>query len=655
MLCLGAGAIGGCPSIDPLAGPDADGDGISDDYEDRALDLDSDGDGLPDYLDADSDDDGVPDAIEGQRPGGEPFDSDADGTYDFRDLDSDANGVPDAIEGGDDLDGDGRPNSGDNDDDGDELADVVELDGALSPPRDLDGDGLYDFQDPDSDGDWISDREEASADTDRDGTLDRHDLDSDGDGWRDADEVADRDLATRADDTDGDGLADYRDPDSDADGISDYLEQVHGTDRAHGDSDGDGASDLIEIGARTDPLDPADHPRARGDFVFVMPPSMPGDPVSDVLDFATDLRRGDVYFLMDTTGSMDEEIATLRADLATVILPAIRAQLPEAWVGLGRYDDYPTEGYGGRGDVPYEHLLSMTDDESAMIAAVAGLGTHYGDDRPESAGPAMFAAITGAQLDWPEPDAGDPQHDPHPVPAAPSSCEDPAAFGHPCFRSDAVPVFVNITDAPLHEGPGGSSPYSFDAPSYAELIAALGERSARVLWIDSGDALSRGDGARLTEDTGAVDDAGAGLVYAIDRNGTGLTDAIVEGIRAVSGIEFDVSLEWRDDPSDAVDTQTAFVDSVTAVIDGDRDRGCTAGVTLDLDENGVPDAFESVGPGDRVCFEIATRSNVTVLATLAPQVFLATLVVLGDGFTPLSERRVYFLVPPRVPDPGSPF
>ncbi len=647
---------GGCPFSGPTsAPPDSDGDTIPDEYEDRVLSIDTDGDGTPDYLDLDSDDDGIPDAIEGQRPFDEPFDSDADGTYDFRDLDSDGNGVPDALEDGEDLDGDGRPSSGDDDDDGDELADVLELDGILSPPRDLDADGLFDFQDPDTDGDWVSDREEAGADTDRDGTLDRVDLDSDDDGVPDVDEVGDRDLSSRAVDTDLDGVADYRDPDSDADGISDRLETEHGTDRTSDDTDGDGASDLIEIGAGTDPLDSMDHPRARGDFVFVMPPERDGAPVRDVLDFATDLRRGDVYFLMDTTGSMDEEIATLRADLERTILPAIRAQLPEAWVGLGRYDDYPTDGYGGRGDVPYAHLLSMTDDTDAVIAAVATLRTHFGDDRPESAGPAMFAAITGSQLDWPEPDPGDAQHDAHPVPALPASCEAEGAFGHPCFRPDAVPVFVNITDAPMHEGPDGSSPYTFDAPSYDALLGALTPRSARVLWIDSGDALSRADGARLAADTGANDEEGAPLVYPIERTGVGLTEAIVEGIRAVSGIVFEVSLAWRDDPSDAVDTRAAFVRSVTAVVDGDRGRGCTASVSLDLDDDGTPDAFEGVGPGERVCFEIETRPNSSVEATLAPQVFLATLVVLGDGFTPLDERRVFFLVPPRIPDPGVPF
>ena len=642
----------------PSSLPDFDGDGIPDAYEGRPFEDDTDGDGEPDYQDLDSDDDGIEDAIEGQRPGGEPFDSDGDGIRDFRDLDSDDNEVPDALEGGEDPDGDRRPNSGDDDDDGDALSDRLEIAGTPTAPPDHDADGTYDFQDADSDGDYVADREEADLDTDRDETLDRFDPDTDGDGYLDADEVGDRDLSTRAADTDADAIADFRDPDSDGDGIADRFEREHGTDRIDPDTDSDGATDLIEIGAGTDPLDPADHPRARGDFVFVVPYEGMPQPERDALDFSTDLRRGDVYFLMDTTGSMDEEIATLRADLETVILPAIRARIPEARVGLGRYDDYPTDGYGGVGDVPYEHLLSMTDDSAAVIAAVGTLATNYGDDRPESAGAAMYAAMNGVSLDWPEPVVGDPQYDPHPVPAAAPSCA-PGELGHPCFRPDAIPVFVNITDAPLHNGPPDAGvmthPYSFPSPSYDELIASLGVHHARVLWIDSGDAASRADGRRIAEDTGAVDGSGVGLVFPISRTGVGLTSAVVEGIRAVSAIAFDLSLRWEDDPSDAVDTRTAFVSSVAASTGGIGARGCAPRAAADLDGDGVLDTFREVGPGERVCFDIVPRVNGSVAATLAPQVFRATLTVLGDGFTPLDQRDVYFLVPPRVLDPGEPF
>ena len=46
---------------------------------------------------------------------------------------------------------------------------------------------------------------------------------------------------------------------------------MRGTSSVEGDSDMDGVSDLIEVGAGTDPLNAADNPRARGDFVFVVP------------------------------------------------------------------------------------------------------------------------------------------------------------------------------------------------------------------------------------------------------------------------------------------------------------------------------------------------------------------------------------------------
>jgi hypothetical protein len=53
-----------------------------------------------------------------------------------------------------------------------------------------------------------------------------------------------------------------------------------------------------------------------------------------------------------------------------------------------------------------------------------------------------------------------------------------------------------------------------------------------------------------------------------------------------------------------------------------------------------------------VCFDIIPRMNDSVPATLVPQVFRAQINVIGDGFTPLDDRVVYFLVPPRIPDPN---
>jgi len=91
---------------------DSDGDGIPDFVE--TLDRDTDKDGTPDYLDTDSDNDGIPDYIESgisdACDNNSPVDTDGDGVPDYLDLDSDGDGMPDASEGTSDCDGDGIPN-----------------------------------------------------------------------------------------------------------------------------------------------------------------------------------------------------------------------------------------------------------------------------------------------------------------------------------------------------------------------------------------------------------------------------------------------------------------------------------------------------------------------------------------------------------------
>jgi hypothetical protein len=630
----------------PPTGADADGDNISDASEGRASEVDTDGDGTADYLDDDSDADGISDAIEGGAIGGVPIDTDSDGTPDFRDLDSDGNGISDSIEGAGDPDLDGRVDANDTDDDGDVVRDVDEL-GAGGEDADTDADGVPDRLDLDSDGDTIRDLDELVADTDRDDVPDRRDLDSDQDGIVDTIEAGDADLTTPPVDTDSDTTPDFRDADSDDDGLSDLDEVGRGTSPIDADTDRDGVGDLIETSSGTDPLDGSDSPRTRGDFVFLEPYMRAPDPPRDTLDFATNLRRADVYFLMDTTGSMGGEIANLQGDISSILIPAIRARIPEAQMGVGRFDDYDYASYGnvccGRPrDVPYTNLQSITDSDAAVTAGVAALTLGYGDDRPESNIQAIHAAVTGTPLTWPtgRAPAGDP------------SCA-AGRFGYACFRPDAVPVFVMFTDAPFHNGPGGSNGYSFAAPTYDDVVAALGARNAHVISVDSGDELSRIDGRRLATDLGTVDGSGSPLVFTISATGTGLSDAVVDGIEAVSRLSLDISVRYDDDTTDAVDSFAAFVQQVVANEAGDASRGCAPRAAIDTNADGVNDTFPDVTPGARVCFDIVVKQNDTVMQTREPQLFRASLTVLGDGFTPLDSRDVYFLVPPTVPDPGS--
>lgn len=141
-------------------GFDADSNGVDDAYDKRQsgfeiLPIDTDDDGVPDFLDADSDNDLVLDYIEGH--------------------DADANGIPDRMVLGHDSDGDGL----------DDIYDLVVNDcgallnalGSNASMQDFDGDGMPDWRDEDDDDDNILTKFE---DINGDGDFSNDDIDYDG-------------------------------------------------------------------------------------------------------------------------------------------------------------------------------------------------------------------------------------------------------------------------------------------------------------------------------------------------------------------------------------------------------------------------------------------------------------------------------------------
>jgi len=227
---------------------DSDNDGISDLYESgdlAAIAADTNSDGtLSIAEDADSDADGLIDIYEDGNlatdAGTAPVDSDADGTHDQIDLDSDGDGIPDTIEA--------RPTTGYAVNDNNVTDDDADGDGVIA---------LFDANDAstaDFGGDHVNFN--APVDTDADATPDYLDADSDNDGKNDSGEIttpinpvyADPDglIATTSpdlanesgdlvevgfreiSDIDGDGVPDLIDIDDDNDGIQDIDEMTCG-------------------------------------------------------------------------------------------------------------------------------------------------------------------------------------------------------------------------------------------------------------------------------------------------------------------------------------------------------------------------------------------------------------------------------------------
>jgi len=265
------------------SGTDSDGNGLDDNYEETPgscgglTPVDTDGDGVPDYLDIDSDDDGILDNVEAQTTTGYiapcgidtdgnglddhyeetpgscggllPVDTDGDSHPDFRDIDSDNDGILDNVEGQSENDFEAVC---DNDSDGNGLDDHYEEhpgSGDGVDPINSDTDPNPDFRDIDSDDDGIPDNVEAQT---TDGYIPPSGSDDDNDGLDNAYEGSGDEGLTPVN-TDGTDERDYLDLDTDNDVIADNIEgNDFNTDGIPDqnytgiDTDGDGLDDGYE-------------------------------------------------------------------------------------------------------------------------------------------------------------------------------------------------------------------------------------------------------------------------------------------------------------------------------------------------------------------------------------------------------------------------
>lgn len=548
------------------------------------------------------------------------------------------------------------------------------MDGSTSTDSSTMGDTLVAGCDAsqDRDGDGIADDIETENDNDGDGIPNWDDDDSDGDGLPDSTEAGP--VPCGPADTDSDGTWDFLDDDSDNDGLSDAREAELGTNPRDIDSDGDGITDLGEAeGTGTDPNDAAST-IPEGDFFVVLPFMGPRE--NRTLRFGTNIDQADVFFLVDMTGSMQGERTNLIRGLLDTIIPGIQAAIPNVEFGAGGFDDVPVDPFGnprgmtipgfGSGDLPFyllREIAPVTEDRGAwsipatatscpvnpatldigtisgapngmpdILEAVQGLPCHAGNDFPESYVPALASTATGMGLSWPGGMV--------PPQSCPSRPDEPAPRrGYPCFRPGALPIILLFGDAVFHNGPAGVTYSGFTMPTYAEAVSGLNDIGARVLGIHSG--TMRADFEAVATATGAVDSAGAPLVFPISGDGSGLGTAVVDAVASlVGGTPQDVSTRSENVPGnpDEFDA-TMFIKSITPV-EGYRDG--IAGTGFDsMDDT----TFYGVIPGTLVDFAIDFHNDVRPPATAA-EIFQAQIIVVGNGVADLDSRNVYIIVPP---------
>ena len=134
----------------------------------------------------------------------------------------------------------------------------------------------------------------------------------------------------------------------------------------------------------------------------------------------------DLIFTIDSTGSMDDDIAAAQA-AANQIVNIMASRVPDFRFALVDYKDFPPPaGRGDPGDYPAKTRLAFTSDKATIVAAINALSTGGGGDVPES----VFTALVHSILD-------------------PSLSSTPVSRGQ-AWRPGVSKQVVLIGDAPPH-------------------------------------------------------------------------------------------------------------------------------------------------------------------------------------------------------------
>jgi hypothetical protein len=464
--------------------------------------------------------------------------------------------------------------------------------------------------------------------------------DDDGDGLPDSAEVGTAGECSPRD-SDGDFTPDFQDVDSDNDGVLDGEEGALGTDPTNPDTDSDGFTDLVERTAGTSPTDPSSAVPPT-DYFVVLPYN--GDRAMRPLRFGTNISKADVYFLIDTTGSMQSAIDDVNASLRS-IASAVSGLVRDAQFGVGRFDDFPTDFYGDAfsGDVPYAHLEDITADLGRVNGALS-LTANSGNDTPESNTAAVYLTASGAGMTYDDDVRGVGTIPARSCPTIPD--EMGVRRGYPCFRPGALPIVVLVSDAPWHNGvdpfndyAGIRGPVSFDMA-----VDAMNAIGARFIGANVGFAGSGPDMEAMARRTGSVRSDGTPLVFTGPASTT--SDQIIDGITSlVGGTPQDVSTRTENVPGnpDEFDARQ-FIKAIIPVegFGPGGEIGPIPGVTYNSKDETT---FYQVIPGTQVEFAIDFWNDVRPTPTRT-EIHQARIIVVGNGVADLDFRNVYIVVPP---------
>lgn len=258
------------------------------------------------------------------------------------------------------------------------------------------------------------------------------------------------------------------------------------------DVDGDGVpDDADDCPGTADWISCDDDPSNDGVYATVFhDPSGANEVVRGVTVTTTsEIPQIDVYFLIDATPTLADEIAVLRAEILNII-DDVRLEFEDARFGLGLYRQYPLAPLApAYSQSPYHHILDLTDDDALIATAFNTLNTVANSATGTAATQALYSVASGSGL-------GD-------MVANRAQCPNAEDIGYPCFRPDTLHVVMNITDSLVYNGPQsgglqyGDPPFDgleggavMDLPP-VEMFPALLAADTAALALDLGDLSGR--------------------------------------------------------------------------------------------------------------------------------------------------------------------
>jgi hypothetical protein len=217
----------------------------------------------------------------------------------------------------------------------------------------------------------------------------------------------------------------------------------------------------------------------------------PGSTAIDPINTSTTLNTVDVYFMFNSTVSMQSSITQLAAQIPSVV-SSLQSTIPNVAFGDGRFTNYEAWPYGSQqsGNVVYENRTSISTNATLTETDITTMKTNASTlfvNTPyvvaQSSTPALYAMASNNPLqgwvDFTFPGSmpsdwwwnvssyygsasGASLLTPFFKPAA--TCT--TGVGAPCFRPNAYHIVMLFQDAPMQNGAAGSFPYNQMKPQY---------------------------------------------------------------------------------------------------------------------------------------------------------------------------------------------